>query len=151
MTSNDRIDLNIAYLNTKYTSFCTVTVNPCPASSDLSGNRLTQAPRWSLGGGVQHIFDLGKATLTARAQSRYQSKSYFTFLNRPQEQQKSYSKTDLLLTYTPEKGPWSATLYVRNLENSTILTASEEAGYAGGYLLQFGAPRTYGARVTLSF
>ncbi|WP_084583862.1 TonB-dependent receptor [Sphingomonas azotifigens] len=150
-TPDDKINLNIAYLNAKYTSFCTVTAVPCPAANDFSGHRLVQAPEWSLGGGIEHVFHLGAASLTARAQSRYQTRSYFTILNRPSEQQKAYSKTDLLLTYAPDKGPWSLTLFVRNLENSTILTDSEEAGYAGGYLVQFAPPRTYGARLAFSF
>lgn len=151
ITDNDRLDFNVAYLNAKYTTFCTVTADPCPAANDFSDNRLVQAPQWSLGGGIEHVFRFNGSSLTARAQSRYQSSSYFTFLNRRAEQQQAYSKTDVLLTYAPDDGPWSLTLYGRNLENSTILTASEEAGYAGGYLVQFAPPRTYGARIAFSF
>ncbi len=151
VTRDAKIDLNVAYLNAKYTKFCTIVAAVCPAASNYSGNTLTQAPTWSLGGGIEQTFHIGDAKLTARAQSRYQSRSYFTILNRASEQQKAYSKTDLLLTYTPNHGPYSVTAFVRNLENSTILTDSEEAGYAGGYLLQFAPPRTYGARVSFSF
>ena len=113
---------------------------------------MPQAPSWSLSGGVSHDFLIGNGKLTARAQSRYQSKSFFSFRNIGTEMQKGYTKTDLMLTYVPnEASGFEISAYVRNIENSVILTTSEEAAYAGGYLVQFGDPRTYGARVTYRF
>jgi iron complex outermembrane recepter protein len=150
-TRNDRFDFNAAYLNAKYTRFCTVTSTVCPAASDLSGNRLVQAPKWSIGGGYQHEFRLPEATITARVQTHYQTKTYFTILNRAAEQQVAYTKTDVNLTYQPDQSHWSLSVYGRNLENSRILTADAAAGYAGGYLVQFADPRTYGGRVTFNF
>ena len=151
LTTHDQIDLNLAYLHAEFDSFCTVVATTCPAANDFSGNRLPQSPRWTLGGGISHEFVFGDSSITFRAQTRYQSKSYFTFLNRASEQQKSYTKTDVTLTYANENWPMTLSLYGRNLENSRILTASEEAGYAGGYLVQYAAPRTYGARLAFHF
>lgn len=145
------LNANVAYLHTKFGAFCTVAISPCPAANDISGKRLPQSPEWSIGGGITHDFIFGESKLTARVQSRYQSKSYFTFFNRASEQQKSYTRTDATLTYSRENWPVTIGVYGRNLENSRILTASEEAGYAGGYLVQFAAPRTYGVRLTYAF
>ena len=151
VTPDTRLDANVAWLDTKYTSFCTIDLDPCPAGADLSGNELTQAPEWTLAGGIQHDFWLGGVRVTPRVQTRYQSRSYFTILNRALEQQDSYWKTDATLTIASVDGPWSLTVFGRNLEDSTILTSSGEAGYAGGYLVQFAPPRTYGARLAFSF
>jgi iron complex outermembrane receptor protein len=151
VTPDTRIDANVAWLDAKYSDFCTVTAATCPAASDLAGNRLTQAPEWTLSGGIQHDFHLLGGTLTPRVQTRYQSKSYFTFFNTAAEQQPGYWKSDAQITYAPDDGPFSITAYVRNIEDNTILTANSNAGYASAYLVQFAAPRTYGARLTYSF
>ena len=151
VTPDTKIDANVAWLDAKYTDFCEVTADTCPAASDLSGNRLVQAPEWTLSAGIQHDFHLLGGTLTPRVQTRYQTKTYFTFYNTAAEQMGAYWKSDAQITYTPDNGPFSITAYVRNIENKTILTANAEAGYAGGYLLQFAPPRTYGARLSYSF
>ncbi|MCX7285543.1 MAG: TonB-dependent receptor [Novosphingobium sp.] len=141
----DQLDLSVAYLHSRYTDFLTGGVQ-------YAGNELPQAPAWSLSGGYSHDFQVGDGKVTARVQSRYQSRSFFSFRNINTEKQDAYSKTDLLLTYTPEsrKG-LSLSAYVRNIEDSVILTTSEEAGYAGGYLVQFADPRTWGVRVNYAF
>lgn len=151
VTPDTRVDANVAWLDAKYSEFCTVTAASCPAASDLSGNHLTQAPEWTLSGGIQHDFHLLGGTLTPRVQTRYQTKTYFTFFNTAAEQQGAYWKSDAQITYVPNNGPFSIAAYVRNIENNTILTANAEAGYAGGYLVQFAPPRTYGARLSYSF
>lgn len=146
-----QIDFNAAYLHAEFDDLCTVVSATCPAAADFSGNRLQQAPRWTLGAGFTQDFVMGASTLTLRAQTRYQSKSFFSFANRATEQQTSYTKTDVTLTYANESWPVTITLFGRNLENSRILTTSEEAAYAGGYLVQYAAPRTYGARLAFAF
>lgn len=151
VTPDTRIDANVAWLDAKYSDFCTVTAATCPAASDLSGNRLTQAPEWTLSGGIQHDFHLLGGTLTPRVQTRFQTKTYFTFFNTDAEQQGAYWKTDAQITYAPDDGPFSITAYVRNIEDNSVLTANTNAGYAGAYLVQFAAPRTYGARLSYSF
>ncbi len=144
-TTLDKVDFTVAYLHARYRDFNNNGVQ-------YAGNTLPQAPSWSLSGGVSHDFLIGNGKLTARAQSRYQSKSFFSFRNIGTEMQKGYTKTDLMLTYVPnEASGFEISAYVRNIENSVILTTSEEAAYAGGYLVQFGDPRTYGARVTYRF
>lgn len=144
-TPDDQIDLTAAYLNAKYKDFYTGGVQ-------YAGNVLPQAPKWSLSGGYSHDFHIGDGKVTARIQSRYQSKSCFTFRNFETEKQDSYTKTDFMLTYTPDaKKGLSVSAYVRNIEDSVILTTSEEAGYAGGYLVQFADPRTWGVRLSYAF
>lgn len=146
-TPKARIDASLAWLDTEFTQFCTVTTSPCPAANNRAGNELTQAPDLALTLGLQYTFDVFGGELTPRLQTRYQSKSWFTIANSRAEMQKSYTKTDVLVTYERPDSPWSLTVYGRNLENSTILSGAGFAGFANGYLLQFSAPRTFGARL----
>ena len=150
-TAATRVDFNLAWVDTEYTDFCTVTTSPCPPEFDLSGNELTQAPELTVAAGIEHDFLVFGGRLTPRIQTRYQSDYYFTITNDRAESQDSYTKSDILLTYEPDHGKWSASVYCHNLEDSTILTSAGFAGYADGYLLQFAPPRTYGARVNFRF
>lgn len=144
VTADDRVDFSVAYLHARYKDFLNNGVQ-------YSGNTLPQAPTWSLSGGYQHQITLENGLLTARIQSRYQTKSFFSFRNSAAEQQKAYTKTDLNVTYEPDQSNFVISAYVRNIEDSTILTTSEEAAYAGGYLVQFADPRTWGVRVSYKF
>ena len=144
LTPNDRIDASVNYLHARYTDFLNNGVQ-------FEGNALPQAPDWSLQGGYQHDFFIGNGKLTARVQSRFQSRSFFSFRNIAQEQQDEYTKTDFSITYVPAGAGLSLSAYVRNIEDSTILTTAEEASYAGGYLVQFADPRTWGGRVSVRF
>ncbi|NBC37874.1 TonB-dependent receptor [Novosphingobium sp. FSY-8] len=144
ITPTDRIDANINWVHGRYLDFLN-------NGTQYAGNTLPQSPEWAYGGGYSHDFLLPDAKITARVQTRFQTKSYFGFENRNYQLQKAYTKTDLILSYTPLGKGFSASAYVYNVENSTILTASDEAGYAGGYLVQFADPRTYGVRLSYSF
>ena len=151
LSANDKLNANVSLLHAQFTQFCTVQLAVCPAGLSYAGNQLPQAPKLSLGGGYEHSFDVFSGRLTARAQTRYQSKTFFTYRNSEAEKMSSYTKTDLSLSYTPDTGPWSVMLFVRNLEDNRVLTDSEEAGYAGGYIVQFSDPRTYGGRISVHF
>ncbi|HWU01503.1 MAG TPA: TonB-dependent receptor [Novosphingobium sp.] len=150
-TPHDRLEFSAAYLDAHYSKFCTVTTTPCPAADNLAGKQMIQAPRWTLSAAAQHEFRVGNASLTARIQTHYQTSTYFTIYADAAESQKAYTKTDATLTYAPDGGHYTVGLYVRNLENSVILTANEAAGYANAYLVQFADPRTFGGRVTYNF
>jgi iron complex outermembrane receptor protein len=143
-TAKDRFDIEADYLHARYINFQAAVGS---TNVQYAGNELPQAPQWSLAAGYQHDFQLSMGALTARIQTRYQDKSFFTPRNYNTESQNSYTKSDILLTFVPNQSHFTISAYVRNLENSTILTNSTEAGYAGGYLVQFADPRTFGFRV----
>lgn len=71
-----------------------------------------------------------------------------TFLNRATERQDAYTRTDLSLEYRPDGTDLSVQVYVRNLENSVVLTEASQSGLYGAIRSQYAPPRTYGARLT---
>lgn len=145
-----RINLTANYLHARYTEFTSVADPSDPAASgnvDLAGNTPPQSPTWSLGGGLERTFAIGKSALTARIQTKFQTASNFSFYNFNDTRQGAYTMSDAYLTYKPGSGNWSVTAYVKNLENSTVLSDAEESQYAVAYVYEYYPPRTYGLRL----
>ncbi|OAN56531.1 TonB-dependent receptor [Sphingobium sp. TCM1] len=147
-TRDDRIDLSVTYLNAEFTDLCTAVSAAGVCTTSYSGNTLVQSPKWSINAGYQHIFHVLGGELTARAQTQYRSMQWMTFLNRATERQDAYTRTDLSLEYRPDGTDLSVQVYVRNLENSVVLTEASQSGLYGAIRSQYAPPRTYGARLT---
>jgi len=120
--------------------------------ANLAGKTLIQAPRWSLGAGFEHNWNLpGDAGLMARIQSSFRTAQYFSNYNFADSRQGAYTVSDAMLVFTAPNDRYEVEAYVRNLENSTYLTFAAETGTAHGYEYAFGAPRTFGAKLTVKF
>ena len=165
LSPRDTFTASFNYLHARYDNFLASYVvldsaNP-PLTSlstaenpNLKGNRLPQAPEFVIGVGYDHVFDLGPAgKLTARAYSRFKSDYYLDFYNYRDSRQTAFTQTDLSLEYKPENGKFGVQLFARNLENIRPLVYSSyvAAGTDDIYVWQFGAPRTYGARLSIDF
>jgi iron complex outermembrane receptor protein len=146
--SNDRIDFSANWLHARYTDFAVASGG---VNVSYEGNKMIQSPDWSLAGGYQHIFDLGNAELTARVQSHYQTRSYFSYRNYKSESEGAFTKTDFTLNYAPNDASWSVLVYLRNIENKRVITDVTEYASTSVYRFQFSEPRTYGARLTYKF
>ncbi|GGC14694.1 TonB-dependent receptor [Novosphingobium endophyticum] len=120
---------------------------------DLSGRSPPQSPKWQIIAGYGRDWSLFGGTLNTRVQMHYESKSYLNFENYDSDKRPAYTKTDLLVTYTSPDETWELQGYVRNIENSLIITNSQDAtsGAFNSYRYQFAPPRTYGARLTVNF
>lgn len=147
-SASSQVDLSVNYLHARYKDFA-VAVGGVNVS--YAGNHLIQAPTWSIAGGIQQAFDFAGGEVTARLQSHFQTRSYFSYRQYDSESQKAFSKTDITLNYAKPGAEWSLLFYVRNLEDKRILVDATEYGSANVYRLQFAEPRTYGARFTYNF
>ena len=146
LSPSDRLDFAVTYLDAEYTDF---RVANGASNLDLSGNSLIQTPDWAIIAGYEHAFLLPSGELTARIQSQYQSEQWMSFYNRASEYQEAYTRTDLSLSYAPDAYPVTIQAYVRNLENSVVLTeASLNTGIYSAIRSQYAPPRTYGVRAT---
>lgn len=160
----DTLYANINYLNAKYDRFIGSYVvmdpnNPGRTAldpgdvADLSGTTIPQSPKWTISGGYDHRFELASgASITAGVYSRFKSK-FFAGANYRDAQQKSFTQTDLNLAFKPANGVFSVQAYVRNLEDYRPLTYANYVAAAQDDVFnwQFGAPRTYGMRVSVDF
>ena len=103
VTADGRFDFNINYLNAELTNFTTEVnlVNGDGISKDLSGNRPAQAPEWVLTAGYTHDFALGTngGTLKVGLNTMFKSDYYLTPFNNRMDQQGSYTRTNMFITY----------------------------------------------------
>jgi outer membrane receptor protein involved in Fe transport len=102
------------------------------------GNRLANAPKFSLYANVVWDFDLAGFDANARADFYAIDESWNTANNeRPAP---SYQTLDLRLT--AGRGDWRAAVYVRNIFDEEIVYEFNQVGY------RFGRPRTIGLQFT---
>ncbi|QTH20934.1 TonB-dependent receptor [Rhizorhabdus wittichii] len=117
---------------------------------DLSGNRLANAPKWSLNAGAEFDLPIGvPGRLSARGDVAWTGKVYFTEFNENLLSQDAVATVDASLQYESEDGHWRASLFGKNLTNRKIVANKFIAAQTTGFALNggFKPPRTYGLRV----
>ena len=171
LSRNDTFSATFNYLNAKYddllaaytvfsvggadTSVGDLDNNPNTVTQpNLAGNKLPQSPDVIITLGYDHVFDLGSAgSLTASAFSRFKSDYFLDIFNYNDSRQRGFSQTDLALIYRPTSEKFSIQAFVRNLEDERPLAFGTfvAAGPDDIYNWSFGAPRTYGVRLTVDY
>jgi iron complex outermembrane recepter protein len=164
VSANTNINATVQYLDARDTSFTyTNSVPPntgCPVSQsggqyvvDCSGRRPSNAPVWTVQGGITQHVPLGEhGDLTLAVDSRYQSESYTGIELLQAEIQKGFTTTNLSVEYTSPGKTFSISGFVNNVENNTTIGFSQTHSIAPGlvfYALRL--PRMYGARFGFKF
>lgn len=146
----DRFRFSVNLLDATYKELKTVEniVNGDVRSVDLKGKAAPMSPKATLTAGYNHDFKIGSGTLTAGIQTLFKSSYYTTAFNYAMDKQKSYTKTDVNLTYTAKGGKFDVGLFAQNLEDNRIITyGSFNGGTINIYNWIFGSPRLIGAQV----
>lgn len=121
---------------------------------DTAGNRLPQAPRWSLNLSAQYDIEIGgDHVITPMARVSWQDETYFTPFNSPVERQKPYARVDLQLAWRGDRDRISAEIFVNNVGNVAARTFVFNSSATTGTLYQatYAAPRTFGMRFGRKF
>jgi iron complex outermembrane receptor protein len=108
------------------------------------------SPKWTVTGTAAYDIELGAGTLTPSAQVYYNSGFDNLDLNLPIAKTKSYTKTDLRLTYVAPDDRWTLQAYVENLEDRAVLNRTA-IGANRSINASYAMPRTYGIRAGLRF
>ncbi|MBO9543812.1 TonB-dependent receptor [Caulobacter sp.] len=121
-----------------------------PGAKDLSGNRLTQAPKWQASLSGEYSFPISDGLqITTRADYKWQSKVYFDFYNNPLNAERSYGLLNASVAVATLERDWSLSGWVRNATDKRYVTQSNTRVAANPSRIgSIGAPRMYG--VTLS-
>jgi len=120
-------------------------------AKDLSGNKLPNAPPFTLSLGAQYTIPLsGDWAATARADGYWQGDSFARIFNdRPYDQLKGYTNLNLTLIFTNRDG-WQVMGYVKNVFDTTAITGaflnSDDTGLTTNVFVT--DPRLFGVRVT---
>ncbi len=148
----DRFRFSLNLLDAKYQELKTVenVVNGDVRSVDLKGKTAPMSPKATITAGYNHDFKLGSGVLTAGIQTLYKSSYYTTAFNYAMDKQKSYTKTDVNVTYTAKGGKFDIGLFAQNLEDNRIIAYSSfNGGTINIYNWIFGSPRLIGAQLNL--
>jgi len=152
-SSNDRLQGYISFLDAKYDDFKDAVdgfVSPT-ALVDVSGNRMTRAPKWSGRMSYLRTFDFPNGGKLEPQISLYaQSAEYLREFNQPIDRQKGYAKLDATMRYTAPEDRWYSELFLFNATNVEVLNqVSTQA--VGTLFASYNAPRTYGLRIGAKF
>jgi iron complex outermembrane receptor protein len=146
------------YLDAKFTRFNATLQTYTPAGSlavvpvNLADNTLVQSPKWTLAASFEHSWELPEdAQLSARVQSNYRTRQYFTVYNTADMLQKAYALTDLSLEYKAGSGRYSVQLFAHNVTDKRYFTYAAENGTIRGYIYGYGDPRLIGLQVSAFF
>ena len=142
-----RFALSLGYLHARYDDFL------IDALDVFNDNQLQNAPDWTATVGIVHDWQLATGdTVRFDLSSRYESGFWGDFSHSPGLYQQAYTKTDIALTYLPQRSSWSIALWAKNLENQDVQSAAATGNPLtdpgpGAPFLE--APRTYGVRLTI--
>jgi len=154
LSPKDKFSFNLNYLNAEFKELTTLvnTVGADAIVADLAGNKPAQTPTWTIVGGYNHKFDVGKGTLDLGISSMFKSDYFLQVFNFEMDRQEAYTKTDLNLTYRSPNNKWEIGAFVNNLEDNRIINyASFNGGTINIYNWNFGAPRLIGLRTNFNF
>ncbi|GEM_PF-2248019 len=147
---NTRLGLNAAYLHTKFGDG--IVVNDGDGNpADISGNRLPNAPSFTLTGSIDQDFVLGSGKITAHADAKYSSKYYFSAFNLDDISTGSFAIANASLGYEPNHGGWKVIAFVRNIFDKNVLSYAQQNFVSHTNNYQFQPPRTYGVRASVNF
>ena len=165
LTEKDKLDFSVSYLKTEFTKlfmdYWESTNRLGIPDQDYAGKGMTFNPAWTVNAVYSHNFNLmNGGILTGRFDVKYQSEYDLTYnelelsfdsdwnpviesvAGRTQE---AYHLSNFSAIYAHPDGKWTLTGYVKNIENYAVKLL------LAGNSLQIGAPRTYGAVLTVNY
>jgi iron complex outermembrane receptor protein len=117
---------------------------------DLSGNRLTLAPKTTFSAGVDWtLFEGGFGSVDLHTDSRYQSSVFFDAFN--QLEQDGYWVHDARLTYRTPNRQLAVAAWGKNLADEEYRTQRYDLSAFNFLYAQRGRPREYGLELSYSF
>jgi iron complex outermembrane recepter protein len=148
-----RVDLNIAWLDSEYTSYESEDPGrPQLGILNLAGNPLKLAPRWKVSGDVGYTFKTRLGDIAPRAGLSWTDRISFSQFNVPYQSQGSYLLANFYVNYDPGNG-WLLNAFVRNATDKLYVAAELQASaFIGNQIIgSLGDPRTYGVTLSKQF
>ncbi len=144
-TPDDQFNLSVSPLHSEFGRFV-IPGTPVTPPTVVTGKKVPSAPSWSGSVSYQHDWHIGVGRVSARAETYFSTSYWSEFSHSTDSHRPGYTRTDLNLTYYGKDDRWSVGAFVKNVENSWIVTLKANTAF-GDYLLQ--PPRTFGATLTL--
>lgn len=148
------VDAAGALMTSKFTSFDTEDPSrPQLGLLDLTGNRLPNAPKYTLTYGAQYSFATKSGEITLRGDGRTISSVFFDQFNVRSNSEKPRTILNASIAWRSANNGLTAALFVKNIANTLMKNGTfVYAGFAGYPLAgNFEPPRTFGARIGIEF
>ena len=151
--ANWNFDLFATYLNAKYKDFTTGDYRQAFKLVNLKGNRLSNAPEYSLRAATDYTVPIGDAAINLRADVNWQDRVYFTEFNNADATQAPYATINAGIKYTSASKLWSVDVWGRNLSDKFIVSNNIITAplYSSIRVGSMAPPRTYGVTLGLNF
>lgn len=150
-----RLEANLAWLDSEYKGpFSTVdSARAWLGPIDITGNQLTQAPKRSANFAAQYTWTIPYGELTLRGETQYKDRVYFSVFNLSDVSQPAYWSSNAFLNFATNDKAWSASLFVRNIEDKLVRVAENVSPAFWGTPVYgaFAPPRTYGLELGYHF
>lgn len=126
-------------------------VNPA-LPLDLTGNLLSNAPKWTGKIGAEYKVDVSGGSLTARGEVFASSRVFFSSFNDLNNSENPYALLNANLRYDGE-GDWYANLFMSNITDRTVKAGGVvSSGTVGAIIgVTYLPPRTYGIAIGKKF
>jgi iron complex outermembrane receptor protein len=153
-TTSLKLEANVGLLDAKYKSFFSAdSARPSLGVLNLSGNRLTQAPQYTVNLAAEYSTPIGADSVSLRIEEQLVGEAFYTPFNLKNQAQSAYTRTNVFLRFRPANDRWNLSLYCRNLEDRRIRTnAFTSAPQIGVPIVgSYQEPRVYGIEAEHSF
>ena len=119
---------------------------------DVSGNKRERSPEWTASFTAAYDIDMGsRGVLTPYLQFAYKDDYFITALNDPfLDHQKSYTQTDIRLSWVSAEGKFDAEVFVTNIEDNFPMLGGFFA-FGGMWIHSGPEPRMVGLRLGVTF
>jgi iron complex outermembrane receptor protein len=143
VTANDQLQANLGYLHARAIDF--IVGEP---AFNYGGFELPESPDVTATLSYAHTFNLPNGDFTVfSGDTHYETGYWNTFQHNPTTHQPAFTQSDMSLTYYSSTGDWNVGAWVKNVENSAVVSigAYIGAGTAQG-IGDLYPPRTFGLR-----
>ncbi len=139
--------LGVGYLDARFSDF----IDPLNPANNFSGNRLVQAPEWSVNGLVQYDWPFELGLIRAQTDFFWASKRFFTTDNNENLTQEAYGIVNSRLAFISPDHKYEAAIWVKNLLDKDYFTGGFDVEAFGFNGFQVGDPRTIGLTLAVNF
>jgi iron complex outermembrane receptor protein len=140
-----------AYLDASFDDLDAVDPHDPTASTDQSGNRLPNAPEFSIWLAADYPLELPFGVLTPRIDYSFQSEIYFDVFENRYVRQGAYGLLNARITFEDHEQRYFAALFARNLTDELYRQSNLASPGVFGNAAFWGPPRTYGFQVGLRY
>jgi iron complex outermembrane receptor protein len=158
------VSVSPSYLDARFTNY--ITSDPSRLAGDghtvdefgapafnLSGNYLSQAPKFKLNVGAEYTVPAPGGHVSLRAETVYTTRVYFSSYNLPFVSQGPYAITNAFVNYETSDGRWETGAYIRNMFDKTVAASATVLGSIPGFPIAgyLEPPLTFGVSLRYRF